>query len=177
MGRKLATMSAIIALASSADASHLRAVSAFQPTAHENAIEITPVTFLVFGEALLPGEEVNYTSRPYLLPVEGMEPRNHNAAALAGIVVKTELNRDFGHGGLFGDTLRVIVDASAQRSVSEHSAQEVLDATIRATLCNAAKSCRGNRPRPAWIDLLIVGSNPDERRVVGCDELVAELPN
>ena len=69
-------------------AAHMLAMTVYQPTQTENAIEVVPVTFLVIGSAF-PGAEVGLVCRPYLLPLlnqwNSSDLVNRNVAAMAGI--------------------------------------------------------------------------------------------
>jgi hypothetical protein len=86
-----------------------------QPVGHDNGVVKSHVTFMIWRNTFEPELEINYICHPYQLPVEGAEPRNLNLADLAGIRTYVVRSEDRKAEGLFGDTLRVMLDLEEAR--------------------------------------------------------------
>ena len=137
----------------------MRALEVAQPVRTENTITISRVTYLVYSEAFLPGQEVNYACRPYDVPVEGDGCENRNVAALCGFSAEAIWNPDFEMGGLFGDTLKVELDLSAATEGRCRDMDAAVEATVECVLTNAAKSA-DRHPYARVLSLRVIG--PEE---------------
>jgi hypothetical protein len=137
-----------------------------QPVGHDNGVAKCHVTFMVWRNTFEPGLEINHICVPYLVPIEGTEPRNQNVAAIAGIRTYVIRNQDLKNEGLFGDTLRVALDLESAHAIEEGSSSlsDIVN-VVRQCIFEMAERSAARWPYPKILDLQIKG--PKEYQSLG----------
>lgn len=125
--------------------SELSIVEVLQPIDIENCIQLASVTYTTFNSddpgVLAVGRTCDSNA-----VVGDSGPRNLNAAFNAGLRLRVVFNSDR-EPPLFGDTLRVVLDARGLRDlspVSDWSDSTILAATIQCVIVNAAQCKEAN---------------------------------
>jgi RNase P/RNase MRP subunit p29 len=129
-----------------------------QPVGHDNGVVKSHVTFMIWRNTFEPELEINYICHPYQLPVEGAEPRNLNLADLAGIRTYVVRSEDRKAEGLFGDTLRVMLDLEEARWPEDRVATlDEIIATVRDCIFEMAARSGARWPYPKFLDIQVRG--------------------
>lgn len=145
-------------LHSQAFATQLVPMEVAQPVGHDNGVAKSLVTFMVWRNAFEPGLEINYICVPYMVPIEGTEPQNRNAAAIAGIRTYVVRSEDQKREGLFGDTLRVVMDLESAHALEDSSSplDDIVD-TVRQCIFEMAARSAARWPYPKVLDIKLRG--------------------
>ncbi len=134
-----------------ASASELSAIEVLQPIDIENFIRLSRVTYTTYnGDD--PGVLAVSMTCDSNAVIGEYGARNVNIAFSAGLKLRVVFNSDH-EPPLFGDTLRVVLDARAATAVSDFADTTIAKATVQCVLVNAAQ-CKAAR----YVDVRVEGT-------------------
>jgi hypothetical protein len=139
----------------------------YQPVGLDDGIAIVSVPFVEYAGTAAGGVEVGWTCRDNAIKSRDGETHNFNVANAIGLSVQVRRNRENYPLGLYGDTLRVVLDLSALPDTTRfwgHPLNSIVKATFECILANGRRA-----PGAKYLDISLIGGGEyGGARVRGC---------